>query len=51
MPLGRGGGRVTDGGWWRPYPFLFPFLQASHLDNLEDEEQMLILECVEQFCT
>ncbi|CAO2645325.1 Huntingtin-associated protein 1, partial [Lemmus lemmus] len=23
--------------------------EASHLDNLEDEEQMLILECVEQF--
>lgn len=39
------------GGGDKPCPFLFPSLQASHLDNLEDEEQMLILECVEQFCT
>lgn len=43
--------RPSAGGGDSLAPFLFPFLQASHLDNLEDEEQMLILECVEQFCT
>lgn len=34
-----------------PCPFLSSSLQASHLDALEEEEQMLILDCVEQFCT
>jgi len=34
-----------------PGPFLSPSLQVSQLDNLEEEEQIFILDCVEQFCT
>ena len=34
-----------------PGPFLSPFLQVSQLDDLEEEEQIFILDCVEQFCT
>ena len=32
-------------------PFLSPSLQVSQLDDLEEEEQIFILDCVEQFCT
>ena len=46
-----GEGVLLGRGCRLPGPFLSPSLQVSQLDDLEEEEQIFILDCVEQFCT